>query len=250
MLALIDHDLVVFRSAASAENDSFNIAKYRAEQLLDSLMEKTKATEYRAFISSKNNFRKDILPSYKANRTAPKPVHLKALQDYALEHMNAELAREGLEADDELAINQTDDTIIVSLDKDLLQVAGQHFSWEISGKNWKRPDIFRKVTEIDGLRLFFEQCIKGDTSDNVKGIKGFGDKKAKDLLKHIELPEEMFMLVQDMYDDDEAFIQNASCLWMKRTLEDNWRDRFEQFQKQTGGESMEATKEELPLSKV
>ena len=248
MLALIDHDLVVFRSAASAENDSFNIAKYRAEQLLDSLMEKTKATEYRAFISSKNNFRKDILPSYKANRTAPKPVHLKALQDYALEHMNAELAREGLEADDELAINQTDDTIIVSLDKDLLQVPGQHFSWEISGKNWKRPDIFRTVSEMDGLRLFFEQCIKGDTSDNVVGIKGYGDKKAKKLLEYVQSPEEMFMIVQDLYNNDEAFIKNASCLWMKRTLEDNWRDRFEQFQKQTGGESMEATEEELPVS--
>ena len=211
-------------------------------------MEKTKSTEYRAFISSKSNFRKDILPSYKANRTAPKPVHLKALQDYALEHMNAELAREGLEADDELAINQTDDTIIVSLDKDLLQVPGQHFSWEISGKNWKRPDIFRKVSEKNGLRLFFEQCIKGDTSDNVVGIKGFGDKKAKKLLEYIQSPEEMFMIVQDLYDDDEAFIKNASCLWMKRTLEDNWRDRFEQFQKQTGGESMEATEEKLSVS--
>jgi DNA polymerase-1 len=162
--------------------------------------------------------------------------------------MNAELAREGLEADDELAINQTDDTVIVSLDKDLLQVPGQHFSWEISGKNWKRPDIFRTVSEMDGLRLFFEQCIKGDTSDNVVGIKGFGDKKAKKLLQYIESPEEMFMLVQDLYNDDETFIKNASCLWMKRTLEDNWRDRFEQFQKQTGGESMEVTQEEFSVS--
>lgn len=248
MLALIDHDLVVFRSAASAENDSFGIAKSRADQLLDSLIEKTKATEYRAFLSSKSNFRKDILPSYKANRTAPKPKHLEALQEYALEHMNAEIAREGLEADDELAINQTDETIIVSLDKDLLQVPGQHFSWEISGKKWKRPDIFRTVSEIDGLRLFFEQCIKGDTSDNVIGIKGMGEKKAKDLLKYIESPEEMFMIVQDLYNDDEAFIKNASCLWMKRTLEDNWRDRFEQFQKQTGGASMEVAQADFSVS--
>lgn len=248
MLALIDHDLVVFRSAASAEKDGFGIAKYRAEQLLDTLMEKTKATEYRAFISSKSNFRKDILPSYKANRTAPKPKHLKALQDYALEHMNAELARDGLEADDELAINQTDDTIIVSLDKDLLQVAGKHFSWEISGKNWTRPDTFVTQTELEGLRLFFEQCIKGDTADNIKGIKGLGNKKAKNLLGSCENPEEMFIIVQDLYADDERLIQNGSCLWMKRFLEDNWRDRFEQFQKQTGGESMERTEEEFSVS--
>jgi len=42
--------------------------------------------------------------------------------------MGAEEARQGLEADDEMAIYQTDDTIIVSLDKDLLQVPGKHFS--------------------------------------------------------------------------------------------------------------------------
>ena len=248
MQALIDHDLVVFRCAASAENDGLNIAIYRAEALLDELLTKTGADSYRAFLSGKSNFRKTIYPEYKANRTAPKPVHLEALREYALDKQNAELAPDTLEADDALGINQTDDTMIVSLDKDLLMVPGKHFSWEISGKNWKRPDIFRTVSEMDGLRLFFEQCIKGDTSDNVVGIKGFGDKKAKKLLQYLQSPEEMFMLVQDLYNDDEAFIKNASCLWMKRTLEDNWRDRFEQFQKQTGGESMEATEEELPVS--
>ena len=40
MEALIDHDLVVFRCAASAEEDPFNIAVARAEELLDQLLEK------------------------------------------------------------------------------------------------------------------------------------------------------------------------------------------------------------------
>ena len=92
MKALIDHDLVVFRCAASAEQDDLGIAIYRAEALLDEILAKTGATEYRAFLTDKDNFRKTIYPEYKANRTAPKPIHLEALREYALESMNAELA--------------------------------------------------------------------------------------------------------------------------------------------------------------
>ena len=122
MIALIDHDLVVFRCAASAENDDLGIAIYRAEALLDELLTKTGATEYKAYLTGPDNFRKTIYPEYKANRTAPKPIHLNALREYALEKMGAEMAPDTLEADDALGINQTDDTMIVSLDKDLLMI--------------------------------------------------------------------------------------------------------------------------------
>jgi len=117
MIALIDHDLVVFRCAASAENDDLGIAIYRAEALLDELLTKTGATEYKAYLTGPDNFRKTIYPEYKANRTAPKPIHLNALREYALEKMGAEMAPDTLEADDALGINQTDDTMIVSLIK-------------------------------------------------------------------------------------------------------------------------------------
>ena len=248
MIALIDMDLVVFRSAISAEKDELSIAIHRAHTLLDNLIKKTEATEYRAFLSHPSNFRKDILPTYKANRTAPKPKHLAKLREYAVENMGAEISREGLEADDELAIHQTDETIIVTLDKDLLQVAGQHFSWEIKGKKWKRPDKFFFQTELEGLRLFYEQCIKGDNADNVIGIKGLGDKKAKQMLANCQTELEMFRIVQPLYADDEKFIKNAICLHMKRTLEDNWRDKFEQLQKQAGSKGLEDTQEEFSIS--
>ena len=229
MQALIDLDLVCFRSAASAENDDIGIAIYRANELLDGILTKVKADSYRAFLTGDTNFRKEILPSYKANRTAPRPRHLKGVREYALDKMNAELAPDGLEADDSLAIHQTDDTIICTLDKDLLQVPGRHFSWAISGKNWKRPDTFLVQDELGGARLFFEQCLKGDVSDNVKGIKGIGEKKAKLMLANLETEQDMFELVQDMYSDDDRFIRNASCLWIRRTEDDIWKDRFNAY---------------------
>ena len=229
MIALIDHDLVVFRCAASAEQDDLGIAIYRAEALLDELLTKTGATEYRAFLTGKDNFRKTIYPEYKANRTAPKPIHLEALREYALEKMNAEMAPDTLEADDALGINQTDDTIIVSLDKDLLMIPGKHFSWEIKGKGWSKPDRWLDQTELGGLKLFFEQCLKGDSSDNIKGIAGIGLKRAQDILTGKETEQELFDVVRASYSNDEEFIMNASVLWIMRHEGDVWRDRFNAY---------------------
>lgn len=229
MQALIDHDLVVFRCAASAENDGLNIAIHRVEALLDELLTKTGADSYRAFLSGKSNFRKTIYPEYKANRTAPKPIHLEALREYALEKQNAELAPDTLEADDALGINQTDDTMIVSLDKDLLMVPGKHFSWEINGKGWSKPDKFFTQDVIGGMRLFFEQCLKGDTADNIKGIEKIGNKRAKALLADCVTEQEMFNTVRDAYSNDEEFIMNASVLWIMQHEEDIWKDRFNAY---------------------
>jgi 5'-3' exonuclease len=226
MQALIDQDLLCYRCAASAENDDLNIALFRIDELLDNILNKTGATSYRAFLTGSNNFRKQIYPEYKANRTQPKPRHLRDLQEYSLEKLSAEYAPETLEADDALAIYQTDDTIICSLDKDLLQVPGKHFSWEINGKGWTRPDTFIEQTELEGLRLFYKQCLKGDTSDNVKGVEGLGEKKASKLLADCRSHKELFDQVRDLYGNDEEFIMNASVLWILRSLDDNWKDRF------------------------
>jgi DNA polymerase-1 len=226
MQALIDQDLLCYRCAASAENDDLGIAIYRIDELLDNILTKTEATSYRAFLTGPNNFRKQIYPEYKANRTQPKPRHLEDLRVYSLDKLNAELAPANLEADDALAINQTEETIICSLDKDLLQVPGKHFSWEISGKGWNRPDTFTDQTELEGFRLFYKQCIKGDPSDNVKGIVGVGAKGADKLLDNCQTDEQMFKAVRKAYDNDAEFIMNASVLWILRSLDDKWEDRF------------------------
>ncbi len=227
MQALLDQDLLCFRCAASAEHDDLGIAIYRLDELLDTILTKTEASSYRAFLTGNTNFRKQIYPEYKANRKSPKPIHLEALRNYSLDKLNAEYAPDGLEADDALAINQTDSTIICTLDKDLLQVPGSHFSWEISGKGWTRPDRFVEQTELEGLRLFYEQCLKGDTSDNIKGIEKIGEKKAKVLLSTCQSEQEMFNIVRELYGNDDEFIMNARVLWILRSVDDDWKKRFD-----------------------
>jgi hypothetical protein len=75
-----------------------------------------------------------------------------------------------MEADDLLGINQTKDTIICTIDKDLRQVPGQHY-------NFVKDEIFT-VNLQEGLLWFYTQMLTGDASDNISGIRGIGLKKA------------------------------------------------------------------------
>lgn len=222
-------DLVCFRCSASAENDPVNIAIYRAEELLDNILTKTEADSYRAFLTGTTNFRNTVYPEYKANRKAERPKHLNDMREYAMQSMNAELAEKDLEADDMLGIHQDENSIICSLDKDLLQIPGKHFQWEISGRGWKKEDTFFEQDDIEGLRLFYEQCLKGDTSDNIKGIKGIGNKTATKMLKDCLNEQEMFDVVRESYGHDDEFIMNARCLYILRSLDDDFKLRFERL---------------------
>lgn len=232
MIALIDMDLVVFRSAASAENDPLGIAIYRAEELLDNILNKVGATEYKAYISSDTNFRKEIYPEYKAQRSPVKPVHLLAMKEYALTKMSAVLSPQGLEADDMLGIEQdkeTHTTTICSLDKDLLQIPGNHFQWEIGTSKWNKPDLWMTQTELEGYRLFYQQAIKGDPTDNIKGIKGKGKVFAEKALADCTSELEMFNVVRDLYGNDDEFKMNAGCVWILREHNVKFADRFEEL---------------------
>ena len=232
MIALIDMDLVVFRCAASAENDPLSIAIYRAEELLDNILNKVQATEYKAYISSDTNFRKEIYPEYKAHRSAVKPVHLLDMKEYAFTKMNTILSPQGLEADDMLGIEQdkeTHTTTICSLDKDLLQIQGNHFQWEIGTTKWNKPDYWMTQSELEGYRLFYQQAIKGDPTDNIKGIKGKGKVFAETALADCTTELQMFNIVRDLYSNDEEFKMNAGCVWILRELGVKFADRFEEL---------------------
>ena len=234
MQALIDMDLVLYRCAASAENDNVGIAIYRVNELLDTLLQKTEATSYRAFISSRDNFRKKIYPEYKANRTAARPIHLEALQHYSLEELSAEIAPDTLEADDAMGIYQDKtglSTVICSLDKDMLMVPGLHYQWAFGTSKWKKEEQFITQTELEGLRLFYEQCLKGDKADNVVGIAGLGKVKAHRLLENCANEQEMFDIVRQAYSNDDEFKMNAQCLWILRDLDDSFLNRYKELDK-------------------
>lgn len=229
MIALIDGDIVAYRCAASAENDTLEIAIARVDKLMRVILDRTQAKEMKTFLTGGNNFRKEINPLYKANRkdTVP-PRFLQKCREFLVMEWGASVC-DGYEADDALGFSQTEDTIICSIDKDLLMIPGKHF-------NFVREE-FTEVSELEGLKAFYRQMLIGDTSDNVFGIEGIGKVKAAKLINHLTTEQEMFDVVCDMYTPesreqrhlldelDIRFWMNADCLWIWRNEEEKFSDR-------------------------
>lgn len=236
MKALIDADIVAYRVACTLqEDDAEDFVYARAEDLVDQILVNTEATEYRLFLTGKNNFRYSIYPEYKAHRPTEKPFWLEKCRQYLIATFNAEVI-DGQEADDALGIAQTKDTIICSIDKDLLMIPGRHYNFV--------KDEFQEVTNDSGMRHFYMQCLTGDRSDNIKGIEKIGPKKAEKILAGCVTEQELFNAVRDAYSNDEEFLMNGRVLWIRRKENEDWKDRFDALvQEQTRGTSMEDPEE-------
>jgi DNA polymerase-1 len=236
MKALIDADIVAYRVACTLqEDDAEDFVYARAEDLVDQILVNTEATEYRLFLTGKNNFRYSIYPEYKAHRPTEKPFWLEKCRQYLIATFNAEVI-DGQEADDALGIAQTQDTIICSIDKDLLMIPGRHYNFV--------KDEFQEVTNDSGMRHFYMQCLTGDRSDNIKGIEKIGPKKAEKILAGCVTEQELFNAVRDAYSNDEEFLMNGRVLWIRRKENEDWKDRFNALvQEQTRGTSMENPEE-------
>jgi DNA polymerase-1 len=245
MRALLDGDIYAFRSAAASENDDVNIAIWRLEEMIENTLDEIQADEFSIFLSGDTNFRHTIYPEYKANRTQPKPRHLKALKQYLVEQHNA-VVSEDCEADDLLGIEQCKyeygsacqdmeyyvaPTIICSLDKDLRMIPGNHYSFEISGTSkgtkWVKPAERCVVEPFDGLRHFYSQCLTGDAADNVKGARGIGKVRAASIIAECSTEAELLEATRSCFSCDEEFLMTGQCLWIFRKPNDIWQ--FPQF---------------------
>lgn len=165
-----------------------------------------------------------------------RPRHLKYVRDYLLS-IGAVLS-EGCEADDLLGIEQcaSQDTVIVSLDKDLLMIPGKHYSWEISGVSvrkdketgeeirtpWVKPAIARDVSDHEGRHWFWTQVLIGDTADNIKGASGVGKVNAGKILAGCETEVDYFEACLPHFSCEEELIMNAQVLWIWRKPNDIW----------------------------
>lgn len=227
MRALVDGDIVAHRCGYASDNDSEVIALVRTNAMMEEILAETSSEEYTVFLSDSydNNFRKHLAPSYKANRVQARPVHLEAIKEFLFREWQANLSL-GMEADDSLGIHQDDgrptydippecfQTVICSIDKDLLQIPGNH--WNFVRKEWKL------VQPQDGLKWFYAQLLIGDTSDNIRGVDKIGPVKAAKLLDPLNTEIEWFDAVRQLYNDDERLLLNGRLLWIRRQDEELW----------------------------
>ena len=145
------------------------------------------------FDSSRVSFRNDIYPEYKANRSDP-PEELVPQFDLIRDATRAFnvpcIELPGFEADDliatfaRMAAKEGHEVVIVSSDKDLMQLVGDRVSMLDPVKNLQigREEVIERFG-VGPENVIDVQALAGDSTDNVPGVPGIGVKTAAELIR-------------------------------------------------------------------
>jgi DNA polymerase-1 len=172
------------------------------------------------------SFRHETYPAYKATREKL-DAELQHDFDRSVERVEDLLAafhvpviaQEGYEADDVIATLASEaarrglPAVIVSGDKDLYQLVGPGISLLNPGRGgraaveeqWVDPSNAAERLGVPPERVVDYLALVGDTSDNIPGVKGIGDKTARQLI--------------EQYGDLESILAHAGDLTGKRARE-------------------------------
>jgi 5'-3' exonuclease len=267
MKALIDGDILRYELGFASETGWHGITGddeavppfgYVSDLLharIDSIMEETGSDSYTLFLTEGPTFRFDIAKRkpYKGTRPSNKPWHYQNLTVYMTDVLKAEIITH-IEADDALAIAHLDpetETVLCSRDKDLRQVPGRFYSWELGMQPSFGPADITQVGSLSlsdgktkkltgtGFAWFCAQVLTGDTVDNIPGLPKCGPVAAyQALYGHIPDPSEleagdgydqyvcnhMIAHVGDLYaekygpDWEDELLEQGRLCWMTRRL--------------------------------
>lgn len=215
------------------------------------------------YFTEGKTFRYDIAKKkpYKATRQEKKPWHFQNLTVYMRDILGAEVVT-SIEADDALAIDHVAShgvTVLCSRDKDLKQVPGWFYSWELGEQPSWGPGLITKegslkltpsvpaVKENDvviktarpakltgtGLSWFYAQVLMGDVTDNIPGLPNTGPVAAFELLQG-KTPAEQLEAVQEAYyreyglveistepEWQDALLEQGRLCWLTRRLNED-----------------------------
>jgi hypothetical protein len=240
MKALIDGDIlryeIGFGANTMASGSGLDWTPWRmVEDLLyariDEIMKGCEATSYQLYLTEGRTFRYDLAKSrpYKGNRPDNKPGHFDNLTSHMIHIMGARVVRH-IEADDQLAIDHLADpqTILCSRDKDLRQVPGYFYSWELGRQPSYRAEIGtyghlqleKGKLSGSGLCFFAAQVLMGDVTDNIPGLPGCGPVAAYKALKECQTPNDLVCTLEQMYqqEDEDYLLEQGRLCWITRRL--------------------------------
>ena len=191
---LIDGDILLYQESMAVEQEfdwgddwwtlfgDLREAQERVDVWLQDIKELLNADKFVLTLTGRNNWRKDVLPTYKSNRKGKrKPVVYKALKQYLIDTYKTALF-DRLEADDLMGLLQTDpsnseETVIVSEDKDMMTIPGLLY------RPIRPEEGVQKITEEEADRNHLLQSLMGDSTDGYSGCPGIGPKTAEKILK-------------------------------------------------------------------
>lgn len=241
---IVDGDIFVYQGAAGAEevvnwgeDDLDNcvwqvtaderMAQEYVRNSFDELMDTLDGDRMEVVISDNENWRMDVLPTYKGNRASTRrPIILPHVRAWVRETFNA-WQRPRLEGDDLMGIlsglhkRLPGEKIMVTKDKDLSTVPGLHYRVHQSALG-----VF-EVTVQEADEFHLRQGIAGDPTDGYSGCPGWGMKTAEEFLR------EPFKLVPEVYTPQRGkFAGVEKTRWVKHPCDDLWECIMSLFEKE------------------
>ena len=183
-----------------------------------------------AFDMRGHNFRKDIYPEYKANRhgmpddlAAQMPI----LHDLLAAMKVTVVEKAGVEADDIIGTISSSfegDSYIVSGDRDMLQLVSDKVTVLLTKKGVTEvevlsPETLKTIYNLTPLQVIEYKALRGDTSDNIPGVKGVGEKTALALLQKYGDIDTLFSHVDDEKGAlHDKLVEGKDMAYVSRTL--------------------------------
>lgn len=191
----------LFWTQAHVNGDSYSTIRIRVRESIDRACGMFPGALVAICTDEGRSFRKDLLPEYKSQRPDKDQAVLAELarcKDALRASGHLLWGAEGFEADDVLATAalQASDAghpfVVASADKDLLQLLALPDSKALRTHTWTTVEA-KDVEAKFGVTPYWLGdwlALTGDTSDNIKGCPGVGEKRATDLLqRHGNLAE-------------------------------------------------------------
>ena len=245
---IVGDGLDVMKDAAIAADPipSFDFVKEMMIQRIAWIQAEVEATSSTIYLTEGDTFRFQLakLKPYKGTRKGEKPWHFNNLTVFMRDVLGCKMIR-GIEADDAMAIDHLQDAeaILCSRDKDLRQVPGLFFSWELGAQPSFGPVMIDDVGEIElkkdrkdikgtGYAFFAAQLLIGDKADNIPGLPKCGPVAAYAALSAViernmnpaDMKQDLMECVIDLYrghygdEWEEQLLEQGRLCWLLREL--------------------------------
>ena len=259
-VALIDCDVLLYMAVLqfqeevgpNKDNEYSYVVKMdhvqnELEDRVKDAMHQTGASHALLATTHTENWRRRVYRTYKENRQMKKPLGFMAAKRWVHQELpgmfDGKVAAHEepyLEADDLLGLWATNlktvrafiglgpkekvDTVICGDDKDYRTIPGLLWNPRQTDKG------VQKISPIDAVRFHMEQTLMGDPTDAVKGLKGIGPVKARNIIEDAGTsPEVWWPTVVEMYDklgngESEA-LRTAQALRILQYEDYDWTKR-------------------------
>ncbi|SDQ44153.1 DNA polymerase I [Virgibacillus salinus] len=239
-LVLIDGNSIIYRAFFALpllNNDKgvYTNAVYGFTTMLLKILEDEKPTHMLvAFDAGKTTFRHETYKEYKGGRqkTPPElseqfPVLKEVLDAFQIPHYQLDQ----YEADDIIGTlskqgkNNNWDVTVISGDKDLLQLVSDEVTVNLTKKGLSdvesyTPSFMKEKMEIDPDQIIDLKALMGDSSDNIPGVPGVGQKTATKLIKQYHTLENVYEHVDEVSGKKlkEKLVDHKSEAFMSKQL--------------------------------